>query len=127
MFKNLLGSSNKEEKDLTPVDPNATKEIICVEPECRTRFELKSGEIEFYAMRGLEMPKRCKPCRTTRSQSPLTYKTTQKAKQNHILSEVVCQNCNKPATVPFEPDQGKPVYCKICWEGIKNLPLSTRR
>ena len=127
MFKNLLGSTDRKEEALKTMDTDSPKVVTCVEPECSAQFELNTGEIDFYAARGLELPKRCKPCRVARSQSPLAYKTIQKAKQDYVLSDVVCQNCNKPATVPFEPDPGKPVYCKICWEGIKNLPLSAQR
>lgn len=132
MFKNLLGSidrqeESKKEEGLKPMDADADKLVICVEPECDNEFEMTPGEVDFYITRGLALPKRCKSCRIARNKFPLTYKTTQKVKQEYILSEVVCQNCNKPSTVPFAPDPGKPVYCKICWEGIKNLPLSTQR
>jgi len=27
----------------------------------------------------------------------------------------VCTDCGKECTVPFKPDQGRPVYCKECW------------
>ena len=130
MFKNLLGSIemlHKQTEGLNSMNTDDTKLLICVEPECDNEFEMTPGEMDFYITKGLDLPKRCKPCRTARNQSPLSYKTTQKAKQEYVLSEVVCENCNKPATVPFEPDPGKPVYCKICWEGIKNLPLSAQR
>ena len=95
MFKNLLGSIemlHKQTEGLNSMNADDTKLVICVEPECDNKFEMTPGEINFYITKGLELPKRCKSCRTSRNQSPLTYKTTKKAKQEYVLSEVVCEN-----------------------------------
>ena len=35
------------------------------------------------------------------------------------LYSAVCQNCQKEISVPFEPKDGKPVYCKDCLQKIK--------
>jgi len=32
------------------------------------------------------------------------------------MFEIKCTDCGKPATVPFKPTAGKPVYCKTCFE-----------
>ncbi len=34
--------------------------------------------------------------------------------------EVVCSSCGKATTVPFEPEEGRPVYCKDCLTKIKS-------
>jgi CxxC-x17-CxxC domain-containing protein len=31
------------------------------------------------------------------------------------MYEVKCSDCGKPATVPFQPKPGKPVYCRACF------------
>jgi CxxC-x17-CxxC domain-containing protein len=31
------------------------------------------------------------------------------------MFEIKCSECGKPATVPFKPTAGKPVYCKSCY------------
>jgi CxxC-x17-CxxC domain-containing protein len=31
------------------------------------------------------------------------------------MFNVKCTNCGKSTTVPFEPTEGKPVYCKTCF------------
>jgi CxxC-x17-CxxC domain-containing protein len=31
-----------------------------------------------------------------------------------VMTEIVCSDCGKTATVPFKPTAGKPVYCKEC-------------
>jgi CxxC-x17-CxxC domain-containing protein len=30
------------------------------------------------------------------------------------VTEIKCSDCGKPATVPFKPTAGKPVYCREC-------------
>jgi len=32
------------------------------------------------------------------------------------MFDAVCDNCGKPCKVPFQPTQGKPVYCSQCFE-----------
>jgi CxxC-x17-CxxC domain-containing protein len=39
------------------------------------------------------------------------------------MFEVTCDECGKTATVPFEPKEGKAVYCSACF----SKRVSTRR
>jgi CxxC-x17-CxxC domain-containing protein len=32
---------------------------------------------------------------------------------------VVCDQCGKETEVPFEPRQGRPVYCSDCYNQVK--------
>jgi CxxC-x17-CxxC domain-containing protein len=32
------------------------------------------------------------------------------------MFDAVCDNCGKPCKVPFQPRNGKPVYCSDCFE-----------
>ncbi|MGE3957583.1 MAG: zinc-ribbon domain containing protein [Vicinamibacterales bacterium] len=43
--------------------------------ECDSPFALAESEIEFFAMRGLELPRRCAACRKSRreARAALTY------------------------------------------------------
>jgi len=129
MFRNLLGKDSSRTGDSMndPMDSEDIKLVVCVESGCGTQFELTAGEIQFYITRELDLPKRCKPCRVERSQQQSPQNTKPNIRQEYSPHEIVCENCNKSATVPFPPAPGKPVYCKICWEGIKNLPLSAQR
>jgi len=34
-------------------------------------------------------------------------------------NEITCDNCGKKADVPFEPKDGQPVYCRECFEKVK--------
>lgn len=49
--------------------------------------------------------------------------TTVEAKSNPVtggkMYPAVCVNCNKDIMVPFEPKDGKPIYCKECLNKIK--------
>lgn len=35
------------------------------------------------------------------------------------MHKAVCSECNKECEVPFKPTQGKPVYCKECFQKRK--------
>lgn len=35
------------------------------------------------------------------------------------MHKAVCSKCKKECEVPFEPTEGKPVYCKECYAQIK--------
>ncbi|HEV2499772.1 MAG TPA: zinc-ribbon domain containing protein [Terriglobia bacterium] len=78
--------------------------------ECGGEFVFTSGEQLFYAEKGFKNePKRCKSCKTKRGQSgspsPARSATT-----------TVCSQCGKETTVPFKLTQGRPVYCRECFQ-----------
>jgi CxxC-x17-CxxC domain-containing protein len=35
------------------------------------------------------------------------------------MYEVACAECGRPARVPFQPRQDRPVYCSDCFERMK--------
>ena len=37
----------------------------------------------------------------------------------------VCTDCGTTTTVPFRPIQGKPVYCRPCFQAYRSVPSST--
>ena len=36
------------------------------------------------------------------------------------MHKTTCSKCKKECEVPFKPTQGKPVYCKECYQDIRN-------
>ncbi|RLG72839.1 MAG: DNA-directed RNA polymerase [Methanobacteriota archaeon] len=32
------------------------------------------------------------------------------------VTKVVCSDCGKETTVPFKPTEGRPVYCRECYQ-----------
>lgn len=37
------------------------------------------------------------------------------------MFEATCSNCGKPASVPFRPTSGKPVYCDDCFSSRRRM------
>ena len=79
--------------------------------ECGAEFVFTAGEQLFYADKGFKNePKRCKNCKAKKSQSPgsQSYQRT--------VTATVCSQCGKETTVPFKLTQGRPVYCRECFQ-----------
>lgn len=105
----------------TDIDGNVItqpcKECICM--ECGLDFEIKDSEGTFYIQRGLSLPKRCAPCRAERKAA--SYSNGQPLTTRFNTSEVECNHCTRLTVVPFTPREGSAVYCRVCWEGVKNV------
>jgi CxxC-x17-CxxC domain-containing protein len=84
------------------------KTINCI--DCGAPFIFSANEQEFYAQKGFSNePKRCKNCRDKRKSGGLGDGGSR------TLYNVTCDACGKPAQVPFNPTNGKPVYCRDCY------------
>ena len=88
------------------------KSLVCV--ECHQPFIWTAGEQLFYADKNFKNePKRCKDCKSKRnarlSQGP----------RERVETVATCSQCGKETTVPFKPTQGRPVYCKECFQQRK--------
>lgn len=82
--------------------------LKCV--ECNAEFVFSAGEQMFYADKGFKNePKRCKSCKAKRSEMP-----GQGYQRN--VTTTVCSQCGKETTVPFKLTQGRPVYCRECFQ-----------
>ena len=46
----------------------------------------------------------------------LAYPPARPRPSNRTPHRIVCSDCNMPATLPFRPTQGKPVYCRSCFK-----------
>ena len=91
------------------------KDIDCV--ECGAVFVFSAAEQELFAERGyLNEPKRCPTCREAR-RARRSYGGRRVDRQMH---SVVCAECGKDTEVPFEPRQGRPVYCNECYAKIRD-------
>ena len=86
--------------------------------ECKDTFQLKDGDTDFYVQKGLSMPKRCSSCRKDRKNG------IQSKMRKGIIKEVECDHCYRLTEVPFVPKPNSTVYCRVCWEGIKNVGKS---
>ncbi len=93
------------------------KQIQCV--ECGNPFTFTAREQEFFASKGYtNEPKRCLNCRQSRRTTRVGADgaTGQAPRQ---LFPAVCAQCGKECQVPFQPRQGKPVYCSECYSATR--------
>lgn len=78
--------------------------------DCGAEFAFTVGEQEFYKEKGFKNePKRCPECRRKR-------KRERYGGRERKMHTIVCAECGTEAQVPFEPRQGRPVYCRECYE-----------
>lgn len=81
------------------------KTLVC--KDCGNEFVFTAGEQQFYAEKGFEHePQRCKACRDARKNA---------SRPEKVMYTGVCANCGGEAKVPFEPKDGRPVYCSECF------------
>jgi len=87
--------------------------------DCGAEFVFTAGEQMFFADKGFKNePKRCKACKATRavanggSNAPIVQR---------VETKTVCSQCGKETTVPFKPTQGRPVYCRECFQQRRTL------
>jgi CxxC-x17-CxxC domain-containing protein len=88
--------------------------------DCGAEFIFTAGEQMFFADKGFKNePKRCKACKSTRAPgngngSPVVQR---------VETKTVCSQCGKETTVPFKPTQGRPVYCRECFQQRRTMGL----
>jgi len=46
---------------------------------------------------------------------------TAMATPQRVETKTVCSQCGKETTVPFKPTQGRPVYCRECFQQRRGL------
>lgn len=90
------------------------KVLTCV--DCGAEFVFTAGEQMFFADKGFKNePKRCKACKSQRTQ------TSGPGNYQRIETKTTCSQCGKETTVPFRPTQGRPVYCRECFQQRRTL------
>jgi CxxC-x17-CxxC domain-containing protein len=86
--------------------------LKCV--DCGADFVFTAGEqLFFHDKQFKNEPKRCKPCKAKRASalgasSPGSYPK--------VETRTTCSQCGKETTVPFKPTQGRPVFCRECFQ-----------
>jgi len=82
--------------------------------ECGAEFVFTAGEQMFFADKGFKNePKRCKTCKANRAQG---NNGSNAATVQRVETKTVCSQCGKETTVPFRPTQGRPVFCRECFQ-----------
>ncbi len=94
------------------------KTISCY--ECGNSFVFTVEEQQEFLGKGYaNSPKRCPACREARKQRQMNsgkYRTIQPGfRSERKLFPAVCAQCGKATEVPFQPREGRPVYCRECY------------
>ena len=95
------------------------KILKCV--DCGADFVFTAGEqLFFYDKQFKSEPKRCKACKSKRAANLGASNGAPGSGGGGSYSKVetrtVCSGCGKETTVPFKPTQGRPVFCRECFQ-----------
>jgi len=96
------------------------RSLVC--SSCGSTFTFSAEEQEFFAAKGYtNEPKRCPPCREARKAEKYGNGSYRPRRE---MYPAVCAQCGRETQVPFEPRQGRPVYCSDCYNKVR---MSHRR
>ena len=85
------------------------KTLTCL--DCGQPFTFSADDQSFHAEKGfINEPKRCTSCREARRNE-----RDGGGRGPREMHTVVCAECGKDATVPFQPRGDRPVYCSDCF------------
>jgi CxxC-x17-CxxC domain-containing protein len=88
------------------------KNLKCV--DCGADFVFTAGEqLFFHDKQFKNEPKRCKPCKSKRASM---LGTPTPGSYPKVETRTMCSQCGKETTVPFKPTQGRPVFCRECFQ-----------
>jgi len=89
------------------------KSIQCL--DCGADFTFSTEDQEFFQSRGYtNEPKRCPACRRTRKAERFANGGTSFGAPRQMFP-AICAECGRDTEVPFEPRDGRPVYCSGCY------------
>lgn len=84
--------------------------LTCI--DCGSDFIFTAGEQHFFHDKAFtNEPKRCKGCKAKRQGNG--------SAPNRVETTASCSACGKETTVPFRPTQGRPVFCRVCFQSRK--------
>jgi len=85
--------------------------LLCI--DCGAEFTFTAGEQVFFHDKNLKNePKRCKPCKGKR----VAVLSHGDHTSMRVETRMNCSACGKETTVPFKPTQGRPVFCRDCFQ-----------
>ena len=92
------------------------KILKCV--DCGAEFVFTAGEqLFFHDKQFKNEPKRCKPCKAKRATTLSSQAGAGSGNSfNKVETRTTCSQCGKETTVPFKPTQGRPVFCRECFQ-----------
>jgi CxxC-x17-CxxC domain-containing protein len=100
------------------------KVLKCI--DCGSDFIFTAGEqLFFHDKQFKNEPKRCKSCKSKRV---AVLGAVPAGGNGHAYAKVetrtTCSQCGKDTTVPFKPTQGRPVFCRECFQQRRTAAVS---
>lgn len=100
------------------------KVLTCI--DCGTEFVFTAGEqLFFFDKQFKNEPKRCKMCKSKRlatlSSVPTFPRQSRSHSQTRVETHATCSQCGKETTVPFRPTQGRPIFCRECFQQKRTI------
>jgi CxxC-x17-CxxC domain-containing protein len=91
----------------------ADETLTCV--ACKRPFTFTVSEQEFYASKNFtNKPGRCSDCRDAGRATNGGHRGSF-LREGRELFKATCTQCGGGAEVPFQPQNGRPVYCRNCY------------
>jgi CxxC-x17-CxxC domain-containing protein len=88
--------------------------------DCGADFTFSAEEQDLFANRGYtNEPKRCPSCRQARRTQRNSFGGFGGSRFNRQMFPAVCADCGTETEVPFEPREGRPVYCSRCYDKVR--------
>ena len=93
------------------------KSLQCT--DCGATFTFSAAEQEFFESKGYtNEPKRCPSCRQARKSEHYGNGSSSYSSRRQMFP-ATCAECGKETEVPFEPRDGRPVYCSDCYSKVR--------
>jgi|SRR5579884_147981 len=98
------------------------KTLKCI--DCGGDFVFTAGEqLFFHDKQFRNEPKRCKACKSKRIPSGSGQRPQNGPPK--VETKTVCSQCGRETTVPFRPTQGRPVFCRECFQHQKQATAAS--
>ena len=95
------------------------KSLQCL--DCGDTFTFSAEEQEFFASKGYaNEPKRCPSCRQARKAQRYGNSSSGGYGRRREMFPAVCAECGVETQVPFQPREGRPVYCSDCYNRVRS-------
>lgn len=97
------------------------KVLKCI--DCGLDFVFSAGEQLFFDSKKFRnKPKRCKACKAKRvAVLRMPFAAGENFQYMKVQTEITCSECGRLTTVPFRPTQGRPIFCRECFQRRRDL------
>ncbi len=102
-----------QDKTLQCTDPAHEENTSEMDEQSQSKeFVFSADEQAFYAEKGFSEPQRCPACRAAKK---ARFNSRGRGGDRQMFS-ATCAQCGREDQVPFEPKDGRPVYCTDCFQ-----------